>query len=321
MLDYIFLEVLIMKIPEKLVEGAVKLRDRIISNSCPHSEVSSYNRTNSNIILEYYNDLSHIVLINVRNDNDMEYRFTGIIENDSLNSQINVINGSDTCPSCSKINIEDNTISINRKFTGLNTLYMIEPASFHRRYHNISIDNTGINITQNVDMYSSLKTLDIYTNAYAADTVSDRNKKIVEICNNIIDIFKDLEHVLISYSIDINSAVDKVVFKIDTKAKYGISVHSIFTLQLIDIYLYDNIECNTEEIALSEEFDLYYISKKRDDILMCIPLTTCLDNNIDKIECYSDLFEVHKKDQKKDTCAINKQYAIVIRRKESKDGN
>lgn len=307
-----------MKIPEKLVEGAVKLRDRIISNNRPHSEMASYNnRTNSNIILEYYNDLFHTVLINVWNDNDMEYLLTGIIENDLLNSQINVINGSDTCPSCSKMNIEDNTISINRKFTGLNTLYMIEPTSFHRRYHNISIDNTGINITQNVDMYSSLKTLDIYTNSYAADTVSDQNKKIVEICNNIIDIFKDLEHVLISYSIDIK--LDKVIFKIYTKTKYSTDVQSICTLPFKDIY--DNIEWNTEEITLSEEFNVYHISKKRDDILMCIPLTTCLDNNIDKIECHSDLFEVHKKDPKKETCAINKQYAIVIRRKENKDDN
>lgn len=309
-----------MRIPEKLIEGAVKLRDRIISNNHPHSEMASYNnRTNSNIILEYYNDLFHTVSINVWNDNDIEYRFTGIVENDSLNSQINVINGSDTCPSCSKMNIEDNTISINRKFTGLNTLYIIEPTSFYRRYHNISIDNTGINITQNVDMYSSLKTLDIYTNGYAADTVSDQNKKIVEICNNIIDIFKDLKHVPISYSIVIQ--LDKIVFKIYTKTKYGIDVQSTCTLPLKDIDIYDDIEWKMDEIVVSKEFDVYHISKKSGNILICIPVNTCSDNNIDRIECHSDLFEVYKKHPKKDTRAINKQHAIIIRRKDSQDDN
>lgn len=309
-----------MRIPEKLIEGAMKLRDRIISNNRPHSEMASYNnRTNSNIILEYYNDLFHTVLINVWDDNDMVNKFTGIIENDSLNSQINVINGTNTRPSCSKMNVENNIISINRKFTGLNTLYITEPTSFHRRYHNISIDNTGINITQNVDMYSNLKTLDIYTDTYAADTVSDQNKKITEICNNIIDIFKDREYVLIGYTININSVGDKVVFKIDAKTQYGIYVHARCAFSLKDIY--DNIEWKVTEIVRSEEFDVYHISKKRDDILMCIPLTTCFDDNIDKIVCDSDLFEVYKKYPKKDTCAINKQHAIIIKRKDSQDDN
>lgn len=302
-----------MRIPEKLVEGAMKLRDRIISNDCPYSEVSSHNCTNSNILLEYYNDLFHNVLISVWNNNGREYLFTGTIENDSLNSQINVINGHNTCPSCSKMNIENNIISINRKFTGLNTLYITEPTSFHRTNYNISIDNTGINITQDVDMYSSLKTLNIYTDTCAVDTVSDLNKKIADICNNIIDIFKEREYVLIGYSIDINSVMDKVIFRIDTKTQYGIDVQARCTFPLKDIY--DNIEWKVAEIVPSEEFGVYHISKKRDDILMCIPLIACVDDNIDKIVCYSDLFEVYKKRPKKDTCAINKQYAIVIRRK------
>lgn len=306
-----------MRIPEKLVEGAMKLRDMIISNNYPYSDVSLFHsRITSNIILEYYNDLFHAVSINVWDGNDMTYKFTGIIENDSLNSQINVINGSYTCPSCSKMNIEDNIISINRKFTGLNTLYIIEPTSFHRMYHDISFGNTGINITQKVDMYSSLKTLDIYTDTHVADTVSDRNKKIVEICNHIINIFKDLKHVPISYSIVIQ--LDNVSFKINTKTKYGIDVQSTCTLPLKDIDIYDDIEWKMTEIIVSEGSDVpYYTSKESDNILMCIPVNTCSDNNIDTIECFSDLFEVHKKHPKKDTRAINKQHAIIIRRKDS----